>query len=191
MNRLRSIVQAGRRLALTLLIALLAVSAVARVVAASLATLPEDDAASEASVLLCPPSDEVSDLLARLAERDAALEAREAVIALRERDVEVARQEALAAIDRMREAEAALTARMHTSSQASEEDITRLVSVYEGMKPKDAAVLFEAMAPEFAAGFLARMRPDAASGIFSSLPPDTAYALSVIMAGRNANAATE
>ncbi len=59
------------------------------------------------------------------------------------------------------------------------------------MKPKDAAVLFEAMDAGFAAGFLSRMRAEAASALFSNLSPEKAYALSAIMAGRNANAATE
>ena len=42
-------------------------------------------------------------------------------------------------------------------------DIDRLVSVYEAMKPKEAAQLFEAMPPSFAAGFLARMRAEQAA----------------------------
>jgi len=47
------------------------------------------------------------------------------------------------------------------------------------------------MEPAFAAGFLARMNADAASALFSNLSPEKAYALSVLMAGRNANAARE
>ncbi|WGH80169.1 MotE family protein [Jannaschia ovalis] len=181
-----------RRLSLTGLLALLLVSAVARVVSAGLASLPEDAPdRADAAELLCPPSGEVGDLLDQISARAGTLETREAEIALRERDVELARQEVMAALDSLTAAEAALEARMFSSAEASEADITRLVSVYEGMKPKDAALLFETMSPDFAAGFLARMRPDAAAGVFSSLTPDTAYALSVIMAGRNANAARE
>jgi flagellar motility protein MotE (MotC chaperone) len=80
---------------------------------------------------------------------------------------------------------------MALSDSAADDDVARLVTVYEGMKPKDAAQLFEAMDPPFAAGFLARMAPEAAAAIFSNLPPGPAYALSVEMAGRNANAARE
>jgi flagellar motility protein MotE (MotC chaperone) len=56
------------------------------------------------------------------------------------------------------------------------------------MKPKDAAALFEEMDPGFAAGFLGRMRAVAAASVMAGLSPQTAYSVSVIMAGRNANA---
>jgi flagellar motility protein MotE (MotC chaperone) len=57
------------------------------------------------------------------------------------------------------------------------------------MKPKDASLLFERMSPDFAAGFLGRMRPDAAAAIMSGLPPELGYSISVLLAGRNADAA--
>lgn len=183
-----------KRMSLTLLMALLVVSGLTRIVSASLSNLPEDGAAEEpadARDLLCPPSDEVAVLLGQIAGRDAELTARETAVALREQDIAVARQEIGGALTRLSDAEASLAARMQQSSTASEADIARLVAVYEGMKPKDAAVLFEAMDAGFASGFLSRMRPESASALFSNLTPDKAYALSAIMAGRNANAATE
>lgn len=175
------------------LIALLAVSALSRIVSASLAEGgedPQEDIHLVSSELLCPPSQEVANLLRQIAQRDAELEEREATIALREQDMRVARQEITTSLAALSEAQTSLEARMYQSDQASETDIARLTEVYEGMKPKEAAVLFEAMEADFASGFLARMRPDAASAIFSSLSPEKAYALSVVMAGRNAFAAT-
>ena len=74
------------------------------------------------------------------------------------------------------------------ADQAAEADVARLVTLYESMKPKEAAPVFEAMAPDFAAGFLARMRPDSAAQVLAGLKPETAYAISLLMAGRNANA---
>jgi flagellar motility protein MotE (MotC chaperone) len=59
------------------------------------------------------------------------------------------------------------------------------------MKPKEAAEIFETMDVSFAAGFLNRMRPDAAAGILSNVETTTAYAISVVMAGRNAGAPVE
>ncbi|WP_371156237.1 MotE family protein [Jannaschia sp. 2305UL9-9] len=174
-------------------IVLLTLSALSRIVSASLSD--DGDAAQEdmhlvSSELLCPPSQEVGNLLRQIAQRDAELEEREAAIALREQDMRVARQEIGASLAALTEAEARLEARMYQSDQASETDIARLTEVYEGMKPKEAAILFEAMEAGFASGFLARMRPDAASAVFSNLSPEKAYALSVVMAGRNASAAT-
>ena len=176
-------------------LALLLVSAIARISDASLAVA--DDAPAPAdpephrTAALCPPSREVAALVERLESRDAELSRRARALTLRERDVEAAAAEAAAAIDAMEAAGARLEARMARSATASAEDLARLTAVYEGMKPKDAATLFEAMDPDFAAGFLARMRPEPAAAIFSNLAPTAAYALSVVMAGRNAAAATE
>ena len=80
-----------------------------------------------------------------------------------------------------------MRATLSLADEASEKDILRLTSVYENMKPKDAAILFEQMEPNFAAGFLGRMRPDIAAEILSGLSPEVAYSISVILAGRNAN----
>ncbi|WP_179380978.1 MotE family protein [Jannaschia marina] len=182
-----------RRFGALLLVSVLLVSALTRIVSAGL--VPDNGLTAEATAPL-PVStresgSEVGDLIREITRRSEALDARETAVALREQDIAVARQEVEAALLRLDAAEARLAARMHQSSAAAETDVTQLVRVYEGMKPKDAAVLFEAMDPTFAAGFLARMNADAASALFSNLSPDRAYALSVLMAGRNANAATE
>lgn len=183
-----------RRVSLTAIVAILVVSALSRIVSASLSAGPEnpaEGAGPSVETLLCPPSDEVATLLNQIAQRNRALTDREAVVALRERDVEIARQEVVDSLAGLTAAEDRLAARMQQSSTANDVDIARLVEVYEGMKPKEAAFLFEAMEPTFAAGFMSRMSPDAASALFSNLSAEKAYALSVIMAGRNANAAKE
>ena len=74
---------------------------------------------------------------------------------------------------------------------AAEDDVARLTSVYENMKPKAAATVFEEMPPAFAAGFLSRMTPAAAASVMASLQPQTAYAISVVFAGRNAEQETK
>lgn len=179
-----------RRLAAIGLLSLLIASGLGRVVAAGLGDAdgqaPRDDTA-----LLCPPSPEVETLLTQIAARAAQLDEREVAVAVREQDMRVAQQEIGASLQQLRQAQDALAARMHASDTASEADIDRLVGVYEGMKPKEAAALFEAMEPGFAAGFLARMRAESASAVFSRMAPDRAYALSAIIAGRNANAARD
>lgn len=86
------------------------------------------------------------------------------------------------------EAENELARTVAIADRGAEEDISRLVTLYENMKPKEASRLFEEMAPEFAAGFLSRMRPDAAAAILAGIEPKIGYAISAIIAGRNANA---
>lgn len=185
-----------RRLSITVVVTLLILSALTRIVSASLATR-SDDAQAIASAPMPrvsqtdPGSGEVAKLIRDLTRQTESVEAREMAVALREQDIVVARQEIEAALEQLETAEERLAARMQSSSTAADTDIDQLVRVYEGMKPKDAAGLFEAMEPAFAAGFLARMNADSASAVFSNLSSERAYALSVIMAGRNANAATE
>ncbi len=120
----------------------------------------------------------------RLAVREVALDDRLAALDLAEAAV-AARLAALEA------AEAKLSATLSQADGAAEDDLARLTTVYETMRPKDAAQLFAAMDPEFAAGFLGRMRPDASAAILAGMEAEAAYAVSAILAGRNARAPTE
>ena len=136
-------------------------------------------------------------LIEALAEREVDLDAREAALAERVDEEErraadrvaelaAARAELEAMMGEVEAAEARLDAAIARASGAAEDDIARLTSVYESMKPKDAAALFETMEPAFSAGFLGRMRPEAAAEVMSGMTPDRAYAVSAIIAGRNA-----
>lgn len=130
-------------------------------------------------------------LAAALTERERAVAAAE--VALKDRTAALALSEAT--IDQrladLVAAEEALSRTLAIADQAAEQDLARLTTVYETMKPKDAAALFETMAPEFAAGFLGRMQPQAAAAVLSGLKPETAYQISLVLAGRNAEAPTE
>ncbi|MDB5661066.1 MAG: hypothetical protein JWS10_3681 [Cypionkella sp.] len=109
-----------------------------------------------------------------LSDRMAALSLAEAAIKLRMTEMAVA--------------EAALKQTLQIADGAAEADLTRLTTVYETMKPADAAKLFAEMAPEFAAGFLGRMNPAAAAAVMSGMDPAKVYSISVLIAGRNATA---
>lgn len=131
---------------------------------------------------------EIGSLLAALREREARAEKRESDLDMRAKALDVAQYEIQRRLDALEAAEKRLAATLSVAQSASEDDLARLTSVYENMKPKDAAALFEEMEPEFAAGFIARMRPDSAAKVMSGLNPQAAYSISVMLAGRNANA---
>ena len=128
---------------------------------------------------------EMSNLLAVLLEREKRLKEREKQIEMRSKALAVADEEITKRLTALEQAETALRKTLSLADGAAENDLARLTVVYENMKPKDATALFGAMEPEFAAGFLGRMRPDAAAAVLSGLPADMAYAISVILAGRN------
>lgn len=94
-------------------------------------------------------------------------------------------------IEKMDAAERKLRDTLALASTAAEDDLARLTTVYENMKPKTAAALFEEMDAGFAAGFIARMRPDAAASVLAGMTPQSAYSISTILAGRNADVPTE
>lgn len=127
-----------------------------------------------------------------------ALRAREAEMAQRETEIrsrmqalqlaETTIDDKLAALE---ESEQRLRATLAVAETAAEDDVAQLTQVYANMKPREAAAVFSQMEPDFAAGFLGRMRPDAAAAILSGMDPQAAYTISVMLAGRNANAPKE
>jgi flagellar motility protein MotE (MotC chaperone) len=132
---------------------------------------------------------DIAAALAALQERNAALDQREAAIDDRMRALEAAERTLQEQLASLGAAEERLRSLMTLAEESAEGDLAQLTSVYENMKPKEAALLFERMSPEFAAGFLGRMRPEAAAAIMSGLPPELGYSISVLLASRNADAA--
>ena len=130
-------------------------------------------------------------LLAATKEREARVLAREAELEARLQALELIEAAVTDDLARLEQAEAKLLATMSQADKAAEDDIGQLTSVYENMKPEQAAALFQMMEPSFAAGFLARMRSDVAAAILAGLEPDMAYSISVVLAGRNANVPRE
>ena len=136
-------------------------------------------------------SDEVNGLLAELRQRAQKLDEKSDALDLREKDLKAVSTAVEKQMDQLVKAEDSLRSLIALAEQAAEGDISQLTTVYENMKPKEAAAIFEEMAPPFAAGFLGRMKPDSAARIFAGLNPSTAYSISIILAGRNINVPTE
>ncbi|MFP3385496.1 MULTISPECIES: MotE family protein [Tritonibacter] len=132
-----------------------------------------------------PDSAEMQAMLAAFKKRETLLNEREAELEDRMRALEIADQAINKKLTDLQQAEEKLLATLALADGAAEQDVTKLTSVYEQMKPKEAAALFEEMDPTFAAGFLARMRPEAAAGVMAGLSPEAAYTISVVLAGRN------
>lgn len=150
-----------------------------------------DESATDMSAENCPAPLEPANMLAAFREREQQLNELEQRLLNREQILRVARIKVEDHLEKLEDAERRLSATMSQADGAAEKDLERLTSVYENMKPKEAATIFETMDIEFAAGFLMRMRPDAAAGILSNLESNIAYAISVVMAGRNVGVPTE
>ncbi len=133
-------------------------------------------------------SPDIEMMLAAIVERNAELDAKAERLAIRAENLNAAQTLVEENLRKLAEAEERLANTIARVDGASESDLERLTAVYESMKPKVAATLFEQMTPEFAAGFLGRMNPESAAGIMSGLSTDVGYAISVVLAGRNAKA---
>ena len=135
----------------------------------------------------CPNVGAVSTALSAIEGRAETLDAREAAIAERQSQLDAAEQLVSIRLAELEAAEERLTALLATTDEAAATDVERLISFYEAMNSEDAAELFTEMDPNFAAGFLSRMRPESGAGILAELEPAQAYAISVILATRNAD----
>lgn len=138
-----------------------------------------------------PTDEDIAAVLALLRDREAKLAEKESALEERAQALAVAETQVRKNLDALAQAEADLERMIALSSSAAEDDLARLTTVYENMKPKQAALVFTEMAPEFAAGFLGRMRADAAAAIMAAISPEKAYAISVLLASRNASAPVE
>lgn len=125
------------------------------------------------------------------------LRAARAAVAERERAL-AERAQVLEAIEirletRLRELEAAQRRLEETAvlvDDAAGRDVRHLAEMYRQMKPKQAAEIFNRMPPGFAAGFLGEMPSEAAALILANMEADRAYAVSILLAGRNVDPST-
>lgn len=146
------------------------------------APVVHDQAPKPAALLVGDPAT----LLEAIRQRAAALDAREAAVAERERMLDVVEKRLLQRTVELKAVKDELEKRLVVADTAVTADVTRLAKMYESMKPAKAGEIFNAMDPTFAAGFLTQMTSESAALILANMQTDKAYATSVIIAGRNA-----
>lgn len=165
--------------------------AIAREVAGKAGDDQKDDMHGAMAQSSVPSSAEMQAMLKAFKQREEMLAKREAEVQDRMKALEIADKAIEQKLVALEAAEEKLRETVALADGATEDDVDRLTSVYEQMKPKESAALFEEMDPTFAAGFLARMRPEAAAGIMAGLSPEAAYTISVVFAGRNGSVPKE
>lgn len=135
-----------------------------------------------------PEIREGSDMLDELQRERATLDERAATLDAREAELRELEARMTARFEEIKSARDALAAEVADARDAADRDVAHLAQMYESMKPKVAGQLFNQMEPTFAAGFLSRMTPEAAAEVLGSMTPEHAYAVSVLLAGRNLRA---
>jgi flagellar motility protein MotE (MotC chaperone) len=130
-------------------------------------------------------------MLAAIRERETELDAEERRLAERRQTLSLAEAKLAEQLAAFEKAQANLEKTLAMADQAAEKDIARMTTVYENMKPAEAAKIFERMDVAFAAGLLARMRPDLAAEVLTGMNADAAYAVTLTIASRNAGVPKE
>ena len=185
---------------LAILMLLLAGSAIIRVMSSADMVMAEardafagqeETAARSEPVGGTPAPAELDAILQAFEQREKRISTQEEQIEKRLKALQIADEKINERLAELKAAEEELRSTLALASTAAEDDLARLTTVDENLKPKTASALFEEMAPEFAAGFLGRMRPDSAAAVMAGMKPESAYSISAILAGRNANVPKE
>jgi flagellar motility protein MotE (MotC chaperone) len=103
------------------------------------------------------------------------LEARQAALRLLEEDLEQRLTELVALREQV-------SAELAPGEEKSDQDLKTLISFYQAMKPKNAAVLLEKLPAQLAADVLAAMKTREAGKIFNVMSPERAVKISRLMA---------
>jgi flagellar motility protein MotE (MotC chaperone) len=141
--------------------------------------------------IAAPAPADAEGLLAAIRERESQLEAESTRLAERAQTLEVAEAKLAEQLAAFEVAQRGLEETLALADSAAERDIARMTTVYEAMKPADAAKIVEKMELNFAAGLVVRMRPELAAQVLTGMDPERAYAITVMVASRNAAAPRE
>ncbi|MBN2759001.1 MAG: hypothetical protein JXQ79_00760 [Rhodobacteraceae bacterium] len=133
-----------------------------------------------------PDTPNAGALFEALRAREARLLEQEQALAARADALRTAEENLRTQIADLQAAEERLSATLAVTESAAETDLIRLTTVFEHMKPPQAAALFSTMDTEFAAGFIARLDPQFAGEVMAELDPTLAYGISAVLAGRHA-----
>jgi flagellar motility protein MotE (MotC chaperone) len=126
------------------------------------------------------------DVLRQLAKRRDELTARERALDDREAMLKATEQRIAAQVEQMRQMKAEYQQMRTQRDDAAEASMRRLVTVYEAMKPDEAARIFETMEGAVLLDVVTRMGERRLAPILAQMSPAKAQALTIAMAHRRA-----
>jgi len=126
------------------------------------------------------------DVLRQLAKRRDELTARERALDDREAMLKATEQRIAAQVEQMKQMKAEYQQMRTQRDEAAEASMRRLVTVYEAMKPEEAARIFETMEGAVLLDVVTRMGERRLAPILAQMSPAKAQALTIAMANRRA-----
>lgn len=103
----------------------------------------------------------------------------------RERDLQTAEATLRARLTELKAMKASLRAGESGRKSALQDDIDRLVAVYDQMKPAEAAAVLSNLPADFAAEILMRVQPETGARIIAAVEPNQAAILTTHMGARS------
>ncbi|NWG92708.1 MAG: hypothetical protein HXY21_09400, partial [Parvularculaceae bacterium] len=110
------------------------------------------------------------------------LEKRKAELATKEESIQGLSRHVEKRLAELETLNAALADRAQAAGDEQNEEIKRVATIYERMKPAQAGPIIGGMDPEFAASLLLAMNGESASEVMATLDVKRAYAITVLMA---------
>jgi flagellar motility protein MotE (MotC chaperone) len=126
------------------------------------------------------------DVLRQLAKRRDELTARERALDDREAMLKATEQRIAVQVEQMKQMKAEYQQMRTQRDEAAEASMRRLVTVYEAMKPEEAARIFETMEGAVLLDVVTRMGERRLAPILAQMSPAKAQALTIAMANRRA-----
>lgn len=123
-------------------------------------------------------------ILERLQERRQELEARARELDLRENLIKAAEKRLEARVAELKEAEARISEAMNQKDEAEQARFKGIVTMYESMKPKDAAKIFDRLDIKILLDVATQINPRRMSDILAQMSPESAERLTVELARR-------
>lgn len=144
----------------------------------------EPSAPVSRSDLSLPSTRGEADVLERLSDRRAALDARERDVVLREKMLAAAERQVDAKLSELKQLEQKLDVLVTKRNELEEAQITGLVKTYESMKPEDAARIFNRLERSIMVDVASRMKPAKIGAVLAAMEPARAQDLTVLLARR-------
>lgn len=131
-----------------------------------------------------PPSASERAVLERLQARRQELDSRARELEIRESLLRAHEQRIDAKVEELKGVESRITTAGHQKDEADAERFKNIVSMYENMKPKDAAKIFDRLDMAVLIDVASHMKPQKMSDVLAQMQPDAAEKLTVELARR-------
>jgi len=145
------------------------------------------EAVQETTLVAPQPAPSASEraVLERLQERRQELDSRARELEIRESLLKAHEQRIEAKVEELKGVETRITAANHQKDEADAQRFKSIVTMYENMKPKDAAKIFDRLDMTVLIDVASHMKPQKMSDVLAQMQPDAAEKLTVELARRS------